>query len=95
MKISHKFISHKFISMYSYFYSSRIVHSIWKFIEVLRKEQGLTEIKHAFYLSGRNPAKRKCYTDNEKALRNLIDSYLSRPKLDFLKGIAYRFGFCS
>ena len=69
--------------------------SIWKFIEVLKKEQGLTEIKHAFYLSGRNPAKRKCYTDNEKALRNLIDSYLSRPKLDFLKGIAYRFGFCS
>ena len=34
--------------------------SIWKFIEILKKEQGLTEIKHAFYISGRNPPKRKC-----------------------------------
>ena len=30
-----------------------------------KKEQGLTEIKYAFYLSGRNPSKRKCNTDKE------------------------------
>ena len=67
--------------------------SIWKFIEILKKEQGLVEIKHAFYLSGRKPTKRKKYTDQENALRNLIDSYLSRPKLEFLKGVAFRFEF--
>ena len=59
--------------------------SIWKFLEILKKEQGLVEVKHAFYLSGRNPHRRKSNTDKEKALKNLIDNYLSRPKLEFLK----------
>ena len=47
-------------------------------MEILKKEQGLTEIKPAFYISGRNPPKRKCYTDKERALkkndRRLFDS---------------------
>ena len=67
--------------------------SIWKFIDILKKEQGLVEVKHAFYISGRNPHKRSKYTYQERVLRNLIDSYLSRPKLEFLKGVAYRFEF--
>ena len=67
--------------------------SIWKFIDIFKKEQGLVEVKHAFYISGRNPHKRSKYTYQERALRNLIDSYLSRPKLEFLKGVAYRFEF--
>ena len=67
--------------------------SIWKFINLLLKEQGLVEIKRAFYKSGSNPPKRKKYQGQEKALKILIDGYLTRPKLEFLKGIAYRFEF--
>ena len=67
--------------------------SIWKFVEVLKKEQDLVEIKQAFSISGRNPTKRKLYRDREQALKTLVDNYLSRPKLEFLKGIAYQFAF--
>ena len=67
--------------------------SIWRFLDVLKKEQDLVEVKQAFCMSGRNPTKRKLYRNREHALKTLIDNYLSRPNLEFLKGIAYQFGF--
>ena len=57
--------------------------SIWTFLKVLKKEQGLIEVKHAFYLTGREPPKRKVNVDREKALETLVDGYLTRPKMDF------------
>ena len=67
--------------------------SIWTFLNVLKKEQGLVEIKQAFYLTGRDPLKRKCYADREESLKTLVNGYLTRPKMDFLRGIAYLFAF--
>ena len=67
--------------------------SIWKFLDVLKKEQDLVEVKQAFCTIGRSPSKRKNHADREKALENLVDNYLSRPKLEFPKGIAYQFAF--
>ena len=66
---------------------------IWKFLEVLKKEQDLVEVKQAFCISGRKTTERKLYRDKEQALKNLVENYLSRPKLEFLKGIAYQFAF--
>ena len=65
--------------------------SIWLFLEKLKKEQGLVEIKQTFYLTGREPPKRKLDLDYERALINLVEGYLTRDKLEFLKGVAYQF----
>ena len=69
--------------------------SLWKFLSVLKKEQGLTEVKQAFYLCGKNPSKRKSNADHERALETLVEDYLTRPKMDFLRGVAYQFAFNS
>ena len=61
------------------------------FLDILKREQDLLEVKQAFCISGRKPSKRKSNTDREKALSTLVDSYVSRPKLEFLRGIAYQF----
>ena len=47
--------------------------SIWLFLEKLKKEQGLVEIKQTFYLTGREPPKRKLDLDYERALINLVE----------------------
>ena len=39
--------------------------SIWKDLEVLKKEQDLVEVKQAFCISGRKTTKRKLYRDKE------------------------------
>ena len=67
--------------------------SIWIFLDILKKEQDLIEVKQAFYISGRKPSKRKFNADRKKALATLVVSYESRPKLEFLRGIAYQFSF--
>ena len=64
-------------------------------LESVKKEQGLIEVKHAFYLTGRDPPKRKFNVDREKALETLVDGYLTRPKMAFLRGVAHQFPFSS
>ena len=63
--------------------------SMWRFLEKLKKEQALVEVKQAFYISGKKPGKRRCYSERESALENLIKGYLTRPKDEFLRGVAY------
>ena len=62
--------------------------SMWRFLEKL-KEQGLFEVKQAFYITGIIPPKRRCYGERESSLENLIDGYLTRPNEEFLRGVAY------
>ena len=57
--------------------------SVWRFLTILKREQGLVEVKQAFYISERNPSKRRYFEEREKVLENLVESYLLRPK--FLK----------
>ena len=47
--------------------------------------------RSSFYLNGREPPKRKLDLDYERALINLVEGYLTRDKLEFLKGVAYQF----
>ena len=65
--------------------------AIWKFISALKREQGLVEAKQAKYIGGEKPVKRLKNRANEDALTNLVQGYLNRPPLEFLKGVAYRF----
>ena len=67
--------------------------SVWRFLTMLKREQGLVEVKQAFYISGRNPSKRRYFEEREKALENLVESYLLRPKFEFLRGVSYHFTF--
>ena len=67
--------------------------SMWRFLDKLKKEQSLVEVKQAFYITGRKPPKRRCYDERESSLGNLIDGYLTRPKDEFLRGVAYYFTF--
>ena len=62
-------------------------------LDKLKKEQGLVEVKQAFYTIGRKPPKRRCYNERESPLENLIDGYLKRPKDEFLRGVTYHFTF--
>ena len=59
--------------------------SVWHFLTILKREQGLVEIKQAFYISGRNPSKRKHYEESEKALENLVDNYFATTQRRILK----------
>ena len=67
--------------------------SIWRFLTILNKEQGLVEVKQALYISGRNPSKRRYFEEREKELKNLVENYLLRPKSEFLRGISYHLTF--
>ena len=67
--------------------------SVWRFLTILKREQGLVEVKQAFFISGRNPSKRRYFEEREKALENLVESYLLRPKFEFLRGVSYHFTF--
>ena len=49
------------------------------------------EAKQAKIIGGEKPAKRTKNKANEEALTNLVQGYLSRPPLEFLRGVAHRF----
>ena len=42
-----------------------------EFLDNLKREHGLVEVKQAYYITGRKPSKRRCYDDREGALENL------------------------
>ena len=66
--------------------------NIWTFISALKREHGLVELRQAKYIAGDQPTKRKNAYASERALRNLVGSYLGRPRMEFLRGVAHLFG---
>ena len=65
--------------------------NFWKFITALKREQGLVEIRQAKYIAGDRVYKRKTSQANENAFSHLVGSYLHRPRLEFLRGVAHQF----
>ena len=65
--------------------------NIWNFITALKSDQGLVEVRQAKYIAGNQPTKRYTAQSNEQALRDLVRTYLHRPKLEFLRGVAHHF----
>ena len=53
----------------------------------------MVEIRQAKYIAGDQPYKRKTAQANEKALRELVGSYLHRPTFELLirRGVAHHF----
>jgi hypothetical protein len=66
--------------------------NIWKFIEALRKEQGLNETKIEQYVAGRQPTiSRKSYRDTAQNIEAVVKDYANRSIDNYLRGIAHNF----
>ena len=64
--------------------------TIWKFIDSLKKEQSLNEMKLEQFVSGQHRAPgRKRYKDSAKRIQAIAEDYSNRSKLDYLRGIAH------
>ena len=66
--------------------------NIWRFIDALKREQGLVEVKHAKFIAGEKPTKRLKNKASEEALKTLILGYLHRQPMEFVRGVAHRIG---
>jgi hypothetical protein len=66
--------------------------SIWKFIDGLKKEQSLNELKIEQYIAGQAPpARRRIYRDSADRIKAKVERYGTEPLLDYLRGIANNF----
>ena len=64
--------------------------SIWKFIEALKKEQSLNELKLEQFLAGQlPPAGKKKFKDCAERLKRVVAEYGKRQNMDYLRGIAH------
>lgn len=64
--------------------------TIWKFIDGLKKEQSLNELKIEQFIAGQPPEPvKRVYRDTAARLKSLVEEYSQRPVLDYLRGIAY------
>jgi len=64
--------------------------TIWKFIEAIQKEQSLNEMKINQYIAGVVESSRKRKRDT---IKQLVDDYENRDKLEYLRGIAYNLSY--
>ena len=66
--------------------------NIWRFLEVIIKEQGLTDVKLNQAQGGHlAPPQRRVYQDASQRLGVVVQDYPNRRILDFLRGIAHNF----
>lgn len=65
---------------------------IWKFIDTLKKEQNLNEVKINQYIAGQPPPKRRrIYIQTEAKIKNIVLEYNKRTSSQYLIGIAHNF----
>ena len=63
--------------------------SFWSFINIIRVEQGITEVKLAQIEAGaKPPRKKKKYVDTDKSFKNIVWSYNNSKVIKYLKDIA-------
>ena len=60
-------------------------------IAALKREQGLVEVRQAKLIAGAQPNKRVKSQANEQTLKEQSASYLYRPRMEFLRGVAHHF----
>jgi hypothetical protein len=64
--------------------------TIWKFIDALKTEQNVNEMKIEQYISGQQPnPSRRVYRDTAERIKSIVLDYTNRPVLDYLRGIAH------
>lgn len=66
--------------------------TIWKFIDGIKKEQSLNEMKLEQYVGGMQPPPgKRVYKDTADRIKNIVAEYGLRPLNDYLRGIAHNF----
>ena len=64
--------------------------NIWKFLDVIRKEQCLNSAITAQAMAGHaSPPPRQQYVTTARRIVQVVQDFNNRPMLDFLRGIAY------
>ena len=64
--------------------------NIWKFLDVLMKDQGLNDVVAAQAVAGHDPQPgREQYVQNARRILNIVADYANRNIVDYLRGIAY------
>ena len=68
--------------------------TIWKFIDGLKKEQSLNELRVEQYIAGQQPpASKRIYKESAMRIKAIVNDYTGRPLLDYLRGVAHNFQF--
>jgi len=66
--------------------------TIWKFIDALKTEQNLNEMKIEQYISVQLPnPPRRIYKETAQRIKMVVADYANRTLLDYLRGIAHNF----
>lgn len=66
--------------------------TLWKFIDGLKKVQKGCDIRYEQYVRGDAPPhKRLKYIQCDQRIRTIVESYLERNKLEYLRGISQNF----
>jgi hypothetical protein len=68
--------------------------TIWRFIDVLKKEQSIVDLRVTNLLSGGTPRPpRKKYADSAQCIENVVNDFESRTVNEYLLGIAHNISF--
>ena len=64
--------------------------NIWKFLDVIKREENLTRVKITQCLGGHpNIPQKKKYRDCNVRIKNIVQNYAALPILDYLRRIAH------
>lgn len=64
--------------------------TIWKFLEILKKEQAKNEAMIEHYVAGgENPPRKKKYKETALRIQKIVNDYENRNVTDYLRGIAH------
>jgi hypothetical protein len=64
--------------------------TIWKFVDGLKKEQSLNQMKIEQFIAGHQPAaRRKRYREAAMRLQTIALDFTNRSRMDYLRGIAH------
>ena len=64
--------------------------TIWKFIDGLKKEQSLNELKLEQFTAGQPAAEgKKKYRDTSERIKSIVEEYGNRSNIDYLRGVAH------
>ena len=64
--------------------------SLWKFLNVMKREENLSRVKLTQCLGGIPQEENKRYKDMNEQIMNIVDDYPGTPILDYLRYIAYK-----
>ena len=64
--------------------------NFWKFIDILKREQGLNRVNISQARAGHQPEpQRRRYQDSNQRIKNIVQDYHNMDRLQYLRGLAH------